>query len=590
MSCLPVVALPSSFQIGLRAIFRASEKRFVAGACAARHISTTNRSKQSITETCFQISSRGLLGPFASPFRTSRDCRSRSLLLPHIPIRTISARFRTLTHYIELPDSYEDAQGLPFRKEDLTEREVHRIFGPHLSARHGNQLLRIIHGRRVAGTLDDPSLHPNTALFSSADKLKALEYLRQHIPVDEVINAGLRAEDELVALEAKEQLGIEDGAQLEGTSSQDLLLEPQEEQSQAPTGRLPKKPRSDSPYGEGAFDRLRAENIAKREAEERRLEEEQKKREEEEAKGNIGTLQTQQAKPKAISPLRKKYMERATSDMEAPPEMKSWERLVPAFAMAVLVCALSAVFAITYTPPRRSQRLLPDIPPAAATVMGLIAANVCVWAMWKVPPLWSTLNKYFLVIAATPRPVQLICAVFSHHNFAHLAMNMVPLWFFGTRLHDEIGRGNFLALYAGCGVVGFAASLANLVLRRGLEYTTQGASAAVYGVTIAFFWMHRYDEFKIFDYPPDPLSGPQGLAFIGLILGLHIVGLFSKKRHSTDLASHIAGMLAGAVGMDLIARRMDDVARLRAEKLKTMGALDKIVERKDRSPATSSSP
>ncbi|KAI1639219.1 hypothetical protein F4809DRAFT_596222 [Biscogniauxia mediterranea] len=574
MSFLPVVAPPSSFQIGLRTIFRTSEKLFRAST--VRHLSTSSRS--SAKPPCFQISSRGP----RSPSRTLGDYRARNNLLPYLPVRTASRfRFRTLTHYTQLPDSYEDATGLPFRKEDLTEREVHTIFGPHLSARHGNLLLRIIHGRRVAGTLDDPSLHPNTVIFSAADRQKALEYLRKHIPVDEVINAGLRAEDELQAIEAQRLSGTEAEAQLGEVSLHNLPLEPQEEQSQAPTGRLPKKPGSDSPYGESEFDRIRAENIAKREAEERRLEEERKRREEEEAKGNIGTLQTQQRKSKELSPFMKKYIERATSDLEAPPEMKSWERLVPAFAMAVLVCAGCAVFATTYTPPSRSWRLWPDIPPAAATCIGIIAANLGVWVMWKLPPMWSILNKYFLVIAATPRPVQLMGAIFSHHGLAHLAMNMVPLWFFGTRLHDEIGRGNFLALYMASGVVGFAASLTNLVLRRGLEYTTQGASAAVYGITVSFFWMHKYDEFKILGYPPDPMSGPQGLAFIGLILGLHIVGMFSKKRHSTDLASHIGGMLAGVAGMELIRKHMDDRARMRAEKLKRMGTLDKIVDRKD---------
>ncbi|KAI1503151.1 hypothetical protein F5X99DRAFT_376056 [Biscogniauxia marginata] len=570
MSILPVIAPPSSFQIGLRAIFRSSEK--LLAASTVRHLSTSRSS----TEPCFQASSRGL----PSPFRTLRHCRSRSLL-PQIPVRTVFG-FRAATHYTQLPDSYEDAIGLPFRKELLDQREVNSIFGPHMPAHQANQLLKIIHGRRVAGTLEDPILQRNTAHFRPADKIKALEYLRANIPVDEVINAGLRAEDELRVLEAQRQAGTEAEQQSEETSPQNPPSEPNEDISQVLTGKLPKKRETDSPYGVSSFDRIRAENIAKREAEEKRLEEERKMREEEEARGNIGTLQTEQQKPRELSPRMKKWIARATSDLEAPPEMKAWERLLPAFLMAVLVCAGCAAFAITYTPPRRSWRMWPDIPPAAATCIGIIAANLCVWAMWKMPPLWAFLNKYFLVIAATPRPIQLIGAVFSHHSLSHLLMNMVPLWFFGTRVHDEIGRGNFLALYLSSGVVGFVTSLSNLVLRRGLEYTTQGASAAVYGIAIAYFWIHKFDEFKILGYPPDPIPAPQGLAFIGVILGLHIVSLFSKKGNSTDIASHVGGMLTGAIGVDLVRRHMDNKARLRAEKLKTMGALDKIVEKKDR--------
>ena len=481
---------------------------------------------------------------------------------------------------------------MAFRKEDFTQREVDAIFGSHLTARSANELLRIIHGRRVAGSLDDPDLQRNTARYSVEDKVKALEYLRKNVPVDEIINAGLRAEDELRALEEPEQQGQEHAEQHEeqhAEQPEEISAYNQQEQTDAhteeaptPASRLPWRRTSDSPYGESNFDRIRAKNIAKREAEEQRLEEERKQREEEEAKGNIGTLQTQQQrKPREMSEWTKKHAERATSDLKAPPVMKTWERLLPALAMTVLVCGLGAVFATYYKPPRNAWRLWPDVPPAAATCLGIIGLNMLIWMSWKMPPLWALLNRYFIVVAATPRPAQLLGAVFSHHAFGHMAANMAALWFFGTRLHDEIGRGNFLALYLGSGAVGFLASLTDLVVRRGLDYTTLGASGAIYGLCAAYFWLHRYDEFKIFGYPPDPLSGPQGLAFIGLILGFHVLGMFGKRLHNVDIASHLGGMLAGGVGVALVKRRLDDQARARAEKMKTMGMLDKVaVEKK----------
>ncbi|KAI1647836.1 rhomboid-domain-containing protein [Daldinia loculata] len=568
MPILPSLSPLSSFQLGLRAITGNSGSSLIS--YAARSFSTRHHS---ITPCC-RYNNRGAMSPLTIP----RNSRPNSLS-PRIFVRMLS-RFRAITHYLKVPDSYEDSQGLPFRKEDLNQREVNQIFGGgHLPASLANKLLRILHGRRVAGTLDDPNLRANTAQFSAADQRKALGYLRANIPVDEVINAGLRAEDELQYLELEDESGEQQTGESspQGPSSDTVTNE-----TLTPTGRLPKINKTDSPYGVSPLDRIRAHNIAKREAEEKRLEEERKKREEEEASKNIGTLQTEQQKPKELSPFVKKWAARATSDLKAPPEMKAWERLLPQFVMTILVLAGCAAYAIVYTPPKRSERLWPTIPPAAATCLAIIGINLTVWISWKLPPLWALLNRYFIVIPATPRPLQLVGAIFSHHKFSHVALNMVAFWFFGIRLHDEIGRGNFLALWFASGTLGFMSSLTRLVLSGGLTYTTLGASGAIYGIIGAYFWLHKYDEFKLFGYPPDPMSGPQGLAFIGLILGLHVLPLFSKRSHNLDIASHLGGILAGVAGADLVKRHMDEKARVRAERLKTMGALEKTVQVKEK--------
>ncbi|KAI0967726.1 hypothetical protein F4678DRAFT_445328 [Xylaria arbuscula] len=566
---------PSSLKIGLRAVLRASQTCAVA-VPAARVCST---SRPFSRQPCFQYSTWGV----ARPSRILFTPASRNLA-PCVHIRTVFT-FRAITHYIDLPDWYEDVEGLPFRREDLTQREANKIFPSNLPASSANLLLKILHGRRVAGTLDDPSLARNTKQFRITDQKRALEYLREHIPVDEILMAGLRAEDELKAIEQQQEIGAEeDQNPAQEKNPRGSPSTTHEKAVEAPTGRLPRKRGSDSPYGESNFDRIRAANIAKREAEEARLEEERRLQEEELAKGNIGTLQTQQAKPREISEFRKKHIERATSDLEAPPEMTAAQRLLPTMGMALLVILGSMAFAALYQAPPTSRRLWPDIPPAAATCIGLIAANLAVFALWKFPPAWAFLNKYMILVAATPRPLQLIGAMFSHQSFGHLLANMSFLWFFGTRIHDEIGRGNFLALYLSSGAVGFAVSLAHLVLWRGLECTTLGASGAVYGLITAFFWMHKFDEFKVFNYPPDPISGPQGLGFIGLILGIHLVPLFSKRVNNIDMASHFGGMLAGALGIDLARTYLDYKARARTERLNNMGVPNVVIEKKEVSP------
>ncbi|KAI5862568.1 hypothetical protein GGS23DRAFT_570809 [Durotheca rogersii] len=566
MPALPVFPPPSSFRLGLRTVVGNAGKFL---SCSAPPSFAARRPPLKL---CFQYSAKVPIGPST----ILKKHYSQTPTPPQTPGRTFS-RFRAITHYSHLPEDYEDPTGLPFRKEDLRQREVNAIFGAHLPADRANKLLRILHGRRVAGTLDDPVLQLNTDSFKKSDMEKALRYLRANVPVDEVINAGLRAEDELQYLDAREhgEEGFDIVIRVEkptpsSPSSQkakDVNAAPQS--AKGPTGRLPlPRRKSDSPYGESSFDRIRAANIAKREAEEMRLEEERKKREEEEAKGNIGTLQTQQQKPREMSPFVKKYMERATSELTEPPRMTAWERLLPSFALTVLVCLGCAAFAVTYKPPKRSSRLWPDIPPAAATCLGLMGLNLVVWMCWRVPPLWALLNRYFIVVVATPRPLQLVGAMFSHHKLGHAALNMMVLWFFGTRLHDEVGRGGFLAIYFASGTLGFMTSLTSLVLRRGFEYTSLGASGAVYGIVTAFFWLHRFDEFKLFGYPPDPMSGPQGLAFIGLILGMHLLPLIARRPHSIDIPSHFGGIAAGWAGAEFLRRRMDAKARARAERLK----------------------
>jgi rhomboid-like protein len=574
MPILPIPCSSSSLHVGLRAVIRTSESCIASVAVAVPTVRGFSTSPPFPRQSCFRYSTRGAPCLSGASFRPNPPN-----VIPPIHARTLFT-FRPITRYIDLPGSYRDGDGLPFRKEDLNQKESNRIFPTNLPAPEANLLLKILHGRRVAGTLDDPSLAPNTMKFRIADQKRALEYLREHVPVDEVLNAGLRAEDELYVIE--QDITEEGGSKHPPSATQEQTVG-------TPTGRLPKKPGDDSPYGESNFDRIRAQNIAKREAEEARIAAERKLLEEECAKGTVGTLQKRLETPREISAFRKKYLERATSDLTAPPEMTIWQRLLPIIGMAGFIIAGSIGLAAMYQAPLPSQRLWPDIPPAAATCMTLIAANVAVWALWRFPPAWQHLNKYMILIAATPRPLQLLGAMFSHQSITHLASNMAMLWFFGTRIHDEIGRGNFLALYFSSGALGFAASFTHLVLRRGLEYTTIGASGAVYGLITAFFWLHKFDEFKILGYPPDPISGPQGLAFIGLMLGLNLLSLFSKRSHDVDVVSHVAGMLAGALGIDMARLYTEYKARLRAEKLISTATANTVIEKEIDSPADTSS-
>lgn len=468
-----------------------------------------------------------------------------------------------ISHYVDLPPDYKDETGLPFGA-DLSDTEARRIFGPRVDTALANRLLRILHGRRVAGTLDDPDLQQRTAKFMARftedQRETALAWLRTNAPVDEVINAGLRAEDELAALEEVEAEEEEEGG--EGPDARARAGEDAKQEEVSPPGAgrgwaekfekwlYKQKQTGGDVYGEGAFDKIRARNIQKAKVAEALREQEEKKkrkREEEGAAGVTGPLARMDSnKPRELSPRMREWTRRATSDLKAPPEMAKWERLLPSAVFVALCLGFLFAYANFYQAPEVSERLYQDIPPSVATVGVLIMANTVVWCLWRVPPLWRVLNRYFAIVPATPKPTSMLLYMFSHQKVGHLATNMAVFALLGTQLHNEVGRGYFLATFLGSGLLAGLGSLGYFVLTNQLTTFSLGASAAWYGTAVAYFWLHRWDGFKVFGLPPDPAHGVQGLGFIGLFTAVNLAGVASPGvRKATDLAAHFAGIAAG---------------------------------------------
>jgi rhomboid-like protein len=61
-------------------------------------------------------------------------------------------------------------------------------------------------------------------------------------------------------------------------------------------------------------------------------------------------------------------------------------------------------------------------------------------------------------------------------------------------VHDQIGRGDFMAIFIASGVVASAASLVRLVLTKNLTYTMLGASGAVTGIIGTWLWLEPEEE------------------------------------------------------------------------------------------------
>ena len=91
---------------------------------------------------------------------------------------------------------------------------------------------------------------------------------------------------------------------------------------------------------------------------------------------------------------------------------------------------------------------------------------------------------------------RLISAGFVHGSVAHLAFNMITLFFFGPVLEAQLGSAMFLVVYFGAEL---AAHALTLFLHRSSEnYAAVGASGAISGVVFSFCLYHPFQQIGLF--------------------------------------------------------------------------------------------
>ncbi|CCU74599.1 rhomboid family protein [Blumeria hordei DH14] len=437
-------------------------------------------------------------------------------------------RKHIIKNFDDLPPDFKESDGLSYRETPLTQSETREIFGNNIDTSTADRVLRGLHGRRVSGTLEDP-LYSNT--FEKNIVSKALVWLRKNVPVDEDLNAGLRAEKELAEME----INLVENAERVG------LYKP----NARPGENL---------YGESAFDRIRKSNIQKREAENIETD---KFSQADEVQMNSGlqeasTLNSRvELRRPGEHPWLKYYTERANVLPDTPPVMTAWQRIWPSGLLVISVVAASLLFTQVYTQPTKSARLWPEIPISAATIIGIIIANTTVFCMWRIPMFWRFLNKNFIMFPGYPRPLSLLGCCWSHQTVSHILLNMTLLYILGTRLHEEIGRGNFLALYVSAGALSSFFSLSCWVFMQNFSSSSVGASGAVIAVITAYLLSHSSEKIKFFGvFPPDNWPSISALFLLGILLSFDLVAL--RRFHRTgqgltvDHYGHLGGYASGA--------------------------------------------
>jgi len=135
--------------------------------------------------------------------------------------------------------------------------------------------------------------------------------------------------------------------------------------------------------------------------------------------------------------------------------------------------------------------------------------------------------------------------LFSHHQTKHFLMNMAALYIFGPGLHEDVGRGTFLAIYLASGLLGGFVSLANYVLRGIMVTSSMGASGCIWGVTSAYLWIHSEHTFTLFFVPEAWKESLQmkGWFFLGLLMALDV--FTSIRQRNVDVWAHWGGMAVG---------------------------------------------
>ncbi|MBR1765806.1 MAG: rhomboid family intramembrane serine protease [Bacteroidales bacterium] len=133
------------------------------------------------------------------------------------------------------------------------------------------------------------------------------------------------------------------------------------------------------------------------------------------------------------------------------------------------------------------------------------------------------------------RPWQPLTYMFMHANLTHIFFNMFNLWMFGAAMENFWGTRRFVFYYLACGV---GAGLIYMLLP-GLHVTV-GASAAVYGLLLAFGMTFPNEHIYLYFLIPIKTKW----FIIGMIAIELLEGIFMTTDGIAHFA-HLAGMLIG---------------------------------------------
>lgn len=477
---------------------------------------------------------------------------------------------------------YDPEGGMPLPGGDRTQAEINAIFGSEeIDAANGNYILCVLHWRRMSGALIDIGLQfPQQSGITREQALIGLEYVRNILPdVDEAGNGQIwAAEEEQRTREELQARAVKLG--IYKANPEDEVHEDEIEENQGTAEGRQKT-------GESILQTKRA-------AEKTKFEQWKREKEAHEAQALEKALATARgplelgagvqpsvrvlspgstkmtttkgpqgitirpppaqaflSKPREKPDWVKYYEEHAQIIKEnVVPQMSILARLGPSFLVVLAVCAGCYYLSQNYTPPPTSARVWPETPPAVATLSAITGVLLLGFIAGRIPPLWRAVNKYMSCAPAYPFAVSIVGCTLRHDTVMHLTGNIVSLWIFGLLLHEDVGRGTFLAIYLASGVLGGYGSLIYHVLTKKWHTYIFGASNCGLGITAAACVLRPSGNVSVFGYFDIPMGA---WVYLVLIVGGELVAVIKGVKTTIDHVGHLGGMLAGG-GMALAAR------------------------------------
>ena len=168
-------------------------------------------------------------------------------------------------------------------------------------------------------------------------------------------------------------------------------------------------------------------------------------------------------------------------------------------------------------------------------VKRLLIANTVVFALtWVIGSQFVFEWFSFQPTKVLVRPWGAFTYMFLHGDFWHVFMNMLVLFFFGPPLESKWGSQEFIRYYLVCGLGGVALSFFFV------SYTIIGASAAVYGVMLAFAM--AWPEAPIYVWGIFPVKAKWLVAFLFLVT---FTNAFGGAGGGVAHFAHLGGFVAG---------------------------------------------
>ncbi|MDQ7039883.1 MAG: rhomboid family intramembrane serine protease [Rhodothermus sp.] len=134
---------------------------------------------------------------------------------------------------------------------------------------------------------------------------------------------------------------------------------------------------------------------------------------------------------------------------------------------------------------------------------------------------------------------RMITAGFVHVGWAHLAFNMITLFFFGRPMEVLLGPVRFLLIYFGAELAGHGLSL--WLHRHRPTYAAVGASGAISGLLFGYCLFFPFDRIYLFFFPV-------GIPAVLFAIGYVVLSIYAVRRGIEEGGIAHEAHLGGAVG------------------------------------------